>query len=116
MTNGAPSGTPVYAELYHGNEAAGLAAGVAARCQFGLRPRHFYFPTVPAVVEPSQREAALSALVDRLRAGGAADIQVDSYDASWQPEARGLDMPPGLTMPGARWDAGTQAKAAPPDG
>jgi hypothetical protein len=85
----APPGTPVFAELSLGNETAGLAAGVAARCQFGLKPRHFYFPTVPAVLEPSQREAALTALVDQLRARGAADIQVDSYDGSWQPEPGG---------------------------
>jgi len=79
----------VFAELYQGNEAVGLAAGMASRCQFGLKPRHFYFPTVPAVVEPSRREAALAALVDQLRARGAADMQIDSYDGSWQPEPRG---------------------------
>src|SRR5439155_1383408 len=80
----APPGTPLFAELYQGDEAAGLAAGVASRCRFGLKPRHFYFPTVPAVVEPSQGEAALAALVEQLRARGAVDIQFDSYDGSWR--------------------------------
>jgi len=84
----APPGTPLFAELYQGDDAAGLAAGVASPCRFGLKPRHFYFPTVPAVVEPSQREAALAALVEQLRARGAVDIQFDSYDGSWQPEPR----------------------------
>ena len=84
----APPGTPVFAELYQGSEPAGLAAGVASRCRFGSKPCHFYFPTVPAVVEPSQRDAALAALVAMLRAGGAVDIQFDSYDARWQPEPR----------------------------
>jgi len=84
----APPGTPVFGELYEGDEPAGIAAGVASRCRFGLKPRHFYFPTVPAVVEPSRREAALAALVEQLRAGGAVDIQVDSYDGVWQPEHR----------------------------
>lgn len=81
----APPGRPVFAELYHGEEVAGLAAGVASRCRFGLKARHFYFPTVPAVVEPARRDEALEALVEQLRAAGAADVQVDSYDASWQP-------------------------------
>jgi len=84
----APPGTPIFAELYQGDQAAGIAVGVASRCRFGFKPRHLYFPTAPAVVEPSQREAALGALVDRLRAGGAAEIQFDSYDGSWQPEPR----------------------------
>jgi hypothetical protein len=78
----------VFAELYQGDEPVGVAAGVASRCRFGFKPGHLYFPTAPAVVEPSQREAALGALVDQLRAGGAAEIQVDSYDGSWQPEPR----------------------------
>lgn len=81
----APPGTPLFAELYQGDEAAGLALGVASRCRFGIKARHYYFPTVPAVVEPTRRDEALEILVEQLRLAGAADVQVDSYDGSWQP-------------------------------
>jgi hypothetical protein len=83
-----PPGVPLFAELYQGDDVAGLAAGVASRCRLGFKARHFYFPTVPVVSEPSRRDEALDALVAQLRAAGAADVLVDSYDGAWQPAPR----------------------------
>ncbi len=87
----APAGTRLFAELQDGDAVVGAAAGVGSRCRFGLGARHFYFPSLPAVAEPGQREAALASLVQALRARGAADVQFDSFDASWQPDAGGTD-------------------------
>jgi len=81
----AAAGTRVFAELRQGDTLVGAAAGVATRCRFGVTARHFYFPSLPAVAEPAQHEAAITSLVDALRARGAADVQFDSFDASWRP-------------------------------
>jgi len=86
LTAGAPAGEPVFGCLLHGDEVIGVAAGVRSRCRFGLRPRHVYFPTVPAVVCLQRRDEALAALVEVLRIEGAAEVAVDSFDARWQPE------------------------------
>src|SRR5207245_2645344 len=76
----APAGASVFAELHDGEQAVGLAAGVALRCRIGFGRRHFYFPTVPAVIDPSRTTDALRSLVDTLRAVGAAQVHVDSFD------------------------------------
>src|SRR6266542_3090100 len=81
----APAGTRVFAELQEGDTLVGAAAGVGTRCRFGVTARHFYFPSLPAVAEPAQREAAVASLVEALRARGVADVQFDSFDASWRP-------------------------------
>jgi len=83
---GAPSGEPVFAQLRHGDEIIGVAAGVRSGCRFGRRPRHLYFPTVPALICLPRRHEALSALVEALRADGAAEVGIDSFDARWQPD------------------------------
>ena len=82
----APAGASVFAELHDGEQAVGLAAGVALRCRIGFGRRHFYFPTVPTVVDPSRTRDALRSLMETLRALGAAQVQVDSFDAPWRPE------------------------------
>jgi hypothetical protein len=41
---------------------------------------------MPAVVDPARRGDALLALVEALRAAGAAELRVDSFDACWCPE------------------------------
>lgn len=83
----APAGMRLFAELYDGEQVVGAAAGVASRCRFGFTARHIYFPTPPALVEPAQRRDALHALLEALRAAGAADVRLDSFDAAWQPDA-----------------------------
>ena len=86
----APAGLRLFAELYDGERVVGAAAGVASRCRLGLKARHIYFPTPPVLVEPAQRQEALQALMDTLRAGGAAEVRLDSFDAPWQPDATGV--------------------------
>jgi Acetyltransferase (GNAT) domain len=83
---GAPAGEPVFAQLWHGDEVVGVATGVRSRCRFGREPRHLYFPTVPALTGPPQGDEALGALVDTLRAEGAVEVTVDSFDAGWRPQ------------------------------
>src|SRR6266516_3823322 len=83
---GAPSGEPLFAQLLHGDEIIGVAAGVRSGCRFARRSRHLYFPTVPAVICLPRRHEALSALVEALRADGAAEVGIDSFDARWQPD------------------------------
>jgi Acetyltransferase (GNAT) domain len=83
---GAPVGEPVFAQLLHGADVVGVAAGVRSQCRLGRRPRHLYFPTAPALVAPSRADEALAALAQALRVEGAAEVGVDSFDAQWQPE------------------------------
>ena len=86
LAGGAPTGAALFAALQEGDETVGVAAGVAVRCRLAFGRRHFYFPTMPAVVDPARRGDALLALVEALRAAGAAELRVDSFDASWCPE------------------------------
>lgn len=81
-----PAGARIYAELHDGDVLVGAAAGIASRCRFGLKTRHFYFPTVPAVADSARRQEALTSLLEALRARGAAEVEFDSFDASWQPD------------------------------
>jgi hypothetical protein len=82
------SGDPMFARLWHGHEVVGVAAGVRQRCRFGgaRQPRHVYFPTVPAIVCRPRRHETLASLIAALRAAGAAEVVVDSFDAGWRPE------------------------------
>ena len=87
---GAPDGAPLYATLWRGGQAVGVAAGVRTRCRLSYDARHAYFPTAPALVEPAWRDAALAALADALRDGGIAEARFDSFDApAWSGEGRG---------------------------
>src|SRR5207247_106536 len=89
LTAAAPPGEAVFGRLLDGDVVIGVAAGVRSRCRFGLRPRHVYFPTVPAVLSLPRRDEALAALVGVLRNEGAAEVAVDSFDARWQPAVAG---------------------------
>lgn len=86
LAAGAPTGWPVFAALHERDQAVGVAAGVASSCRLGFGRRHFYFPTMPAVVDAARRAEALLALVEIIRAAGGADVRVDSFDATWCPE------------------------------
>lgn len=89
---GAPAGAPLFCRLHRGEEVVGIALGVMSRCRFSTRPRHLYFPSLPALAPTSSPESALSALIDALEARGAADVEMDSYDARWAAEPEGSQL------------------------
>ena len=80
----APRGAALFAELVDG-ETVGVAVGVRARCSLTAEPRHVYLPTLPALANPEQGDAALAALVAVFREQDAAEVVVDAFDASWLP-------------------------------
>lgn len=82
----APPGETLFAQLMLGDAVMGVAAAVWSSCRLSLRPRHVYFPTVPAVRWPEHRAEAVATLVTALRLRGAAEIVMDSFDARWRPE------------------------------
>lgn len=82
---GAPAGQPLFVQLLHEGRVVGVGAGVRHGCRFSLRPKHVYFPTLPALVCPGREDAALAALADELRRQGAVEAVFDSFDAAWQP-------------------------------
>jgi FemAB family len=82
---GAPVGESVFAQLLHGQDVVGIAAGVRSQCRLGRRARHLYFPTAPALRGFPRPDEALDALVQALRSDGAVEVGVDSFDAGWQP-------------------------------
>jgi hypothetical protein len=92
LLTGAPSGEPVFVDLWRGNELAGIAVGVRHGCRLSARPSHVYFPTLPAMRDANLREAGLAALCDGMRAEGADEIRMDSFDASWVPSANARGM------------------------
>src|SRR5439155_7672349 len=81
----APSAEPVFAQLLRGDELVGVAAGVRSRCRLSFRPRHYYFPTLPALVDRLQTDAVVADLARTLRSHGAGDVVFDSFDARWEP-------------------------------
>src|SRR5467141_697083 len=83
---GAPTGEAVFAQLLHGQDVVGIAAGVRSQCRLGRQPRHLYFPTAPAFRGLPRPDDALGALAEALRIEGAAEVAVDSFDAGWQPD------------------------------
>jgi GNAT acetyltransferase-like protein len=82
---GMPPGHPLFAELVMDKAVIGVAAGMRSGCALSLRPRHVYFPTVPALHRLERREEAFIALMAALRAEGVADVVIDSFDAGWLP-------------------------------
>ena len=80
-------GEPFYAELESAEGVVGIAAGLWRRCRLSQRARHVYLPTIPALIGAAGREPALETLIDRLRADGAAEVIMDSFDAGWVPRA-----------------------------
>lgn len=86
LEEAAPPGDTLFAELVHGHEVIGIAAGVQTRCRFGMRPKHVYFPTLPAIICGPRREAALAALRESLGRDGVAEVTFGALDASWRPE------------------------------
>jgi len=93
---GSPRGEPFFVDLWRGNELVGISAGVRHGCRFSRQPQHVYIPTLPAIRDPRMREAGLTALCDAMRAEGADEIVVDSFDAPWSAESFGVG---GATAP-----------------
>src|SRR2546425_662687 len=87
----APPGEPMFAQLLSGQEVVGVAAGVRSRCRLSRRPRHYYFPTLPALGGPGQPDELLAALVSVLRSYGAGEVVFDSFDARWEPGIAALE-------------------------
>lgn len=82
----APAGEAIFLELWDGSHLAGVATGVRHGGLSGAS-RHVYFPTLPAFLARRQSEAALAALVNRLRRDGIAEVVLDSFDAQMVPGA-----------------------------
>lgn len=83
----APAAQPVFLSLCTSDgESLGIAAAVRTRCRLGLRVRHWYLPTVPALAHGVPRDAALATLCEAVRAQGAAEVVLDSFDARWRPD------------------------------
>jgi hypothetical protein len=83
---GAPAGQPLFAQLVEDGRVVGVVAGVRHGCPFSVRPRHVYFPTLPALRIVGHEDAALAALTDELSRQNAVEVVFDSFDAAWQPE------------------------------
>ncbi len=82
---GAPAGQPIFAQLQLHGRVVGIAAGVRHGCRFSLKPKHVYFPSLPALAAPELRAEALRELVATLRHEGAVEVVCDSFDAAGQP-------------------------------
>lgn len=80
-----PRGELLFAQLRHGGEVVGVALGVRTGCGLSLAPRHVYFPTTPALTNIAQCDTALKSLHDALRANGCVELDIDSFDACWEP-------------------------------
>ena len=80
-----PRGEPLFGVLRQAGQVVGIAAGVETRCRLSFHARHIYWPTVPALATLPDRDAALMALVRACGAVGAAEVVVDSFDATWEP-------------------------------
>jgi hypothetical protein len=92
------NGDAFFAELTGNEGVSGIAAGVWRRCRLSRRARHVYLPSTPAILGSASRQAALDALVGRLRADGAAEITMDSFDAAWVPQGSAESTPFALRM------------------
>ena len=82
---GAPAGQPVFVQLVHEGRVMGVGAGVRHGCRLGFRPRHVYFPTLPALLCRGGEDAALATLALELRRQDAVEVVFDSFDAGWRP-------------------------------
>lgn len=82
---GAPRGTPVFLSLKQDDQSTGIAVGVRHACRLSRKPRHAYFPSLPALQDPALRAAATESLIASLGADGIASVIMDSFDAGWQP-------------------------------
>ncbi len=85
LLTGAPAGDPLYCVQTGADGVEAMAVGVRHACRLSRRTRHVYFPSVPAVRDAARGAALLESLVARLRAAGAAEVIVDSFDATWCP-------------------------------
>ena len=75
-----------FIELRRGQEVIGVAAGILSACRLSTQPRHVYLPTPPALLVEDRNEAN-GGLVETLRLSGAAEVIIDSFDATWCPNA-----------------------------
>jgi hypothetical protein len=84
---GGPGGEPVFLRLFSANEVIGIAAGVMRACRLTDKPRHFYFPTLPALAAGIRPGLALDVLLASLRSIDAAELVMESFDAHWSADA-----------------------------
>ena len=89
LAGGAPAGEPLFCVHAGPGGVDGVALGVRHACRLSRQARHVYFPSVPAVRDPATGSEMVGDLVAALRARGAAEVTMDSFDASWCPEFSG---------------------------
>ena len=83
---GGLAGEPVFLRLFSGKEVIGIVAGARRACRITSQPRHFYFPTLPALAAGIRPGLALDVVIDALRTVDAAEITMESFDAHWSAE------------------------------
>ncbi len=86
-----PEGVPFYAALESDGQTVGVAAGIWKQCRLSRKPRHVLLAAYPALVDPVFKDVAFAALLGDLRAAGAAEVLLDSFDSCWPAPAN----PPG---------------------
>ncbi len=85
LAAGAPRGEPLYLTLTGDGQSAGIAVGVRHVCRLSRKPRHAYFPSLPAIRDPAMRDRATESLIEQLETDGIASVVIDSFDAGWEP-------------------------------
>jgi Acetyltransferase (GNAT) domain len=85
---GAPPGEPLYCVHFGLSGVDGIAVGVRHACRLSRHPRHVYLPSIPAFCDVGNPSAPVDDLVFALRNQGAAEVVMDSFDASCHPEFR----------------------------
>jgi FemAB family len=85
LESNAPAGQPLYCTHRSPEGVDGIAIGVRHACSLSREARHVYFPAPPRVRSPERASTLLRDLFLALRAAGAAEIVMDSFDAQWTP-------------------------------
>jgi hypothetical protein len=85
---GAPSGDPLFLQLWDADNVVGVGVAVRRRTRWGLAPPHVYLPSVPAVTARIAPERICAALIALLSADGSS-VTMDSFGASSRP---GVDL------------------------
>ena len=86
---GAPPGEQLFCVHFSALGVDAVAVGVRHDCRLSRRPRHVYFPSVPAVREAREAASLVQELVAALRDRGADEVIMDSFDAAQCPELHG---------------------------
>ncbi len=83
LQTGAPAGEPLFCVHSSPDGVDGVAVGVRHACRLSRQARHVYFPSIPALRDTHNGAGAIEDLVAALSEGGAAEVIMDSFDATW---------------------------------